>query len=149
MCPRGVRPVKEIRTEVHIRASARRVWEILTDFAAFPEWNPLVLEGRGEVRTGARLDLRIRSGRELRVRPLVLAARPERELRWRGVFLHPWLFAGEHYFILEPDDKGIRFVHGERFTGVLVWLVATLLDAHAPRDFAAMNQALRRRAEAS
>jgi hypothetical protein len=140
---------KEIRTEIHIAASAARVWAILTDLAAFPDWNPLVLEGSGELRPGARLRLRIRSGRELRVRPLVLAARPERELRWRGELLHPWLFAGEHYFLLEPDPKGTRLVHGERFSGVLVGLVGRMLDAHAARDFAAMNQALRRRAEAS
>ena len=141
--------MKEIRTEIHIASSARRVWDILTDFAAFPDWNPLVLEARGEPRAGERLELRVRSGREMRFRPVVLAARPERELRWRGALLHPCLFAGEHYFLLEPDGKGTRFVHGERFSGVLAGALAGLLEAKAPKDFAAMNQALRRRAEAS
>jgi hypothetical protein len=141
--------VKEIRTEIHIAASARRIWEILTDFAAFPDWNPLVVEARGEPRAGARLDVRVRSGREMRFRPTVLAAKPERELRWRGVLVHPWLFSGEHYFLIEPDGKGARFVHGERFSGVLVGALAGMLEANTARDFAAMNQALRRRAEAS
>lgn len=141
--------VKEIRTELQIRASASRVWEILTDLASFPDWNPLVLEARGALREGSRLSVRIRSGREMRFSPTLLAVKPERELRWRGELLHARLFAGEHYFLLEPNDKGTRFVHGERFTGVLVGLVAGMLEANAARDFAAMNQALRRRAEAS
>lgn len=141
--------MKEIRTEVHIAASARRVWDILTDFASFADWNPLVLEAGGALREGGRLRVRIKSGRELRFSPTLLAVKPERELRWRGQLLHPWLFAGEHYFLLEPDPRGTRFVHGERFTGALVTLMAGVLDAHTARDFAAMNQALKRRAEAS
>lgn len=139
----------EIRTDIQIAASTRRVWEILTDFGAFPDWNPLVVEARGALHVGEKLDVRVKSGRELRFRPTLLAATPERELRWRGALVHPWLFSGEHYFVLEPNDKGTRFIHGERFSGALEGLLSGLLQANAPRDFAAMNAALKRRAEAS
>jgi uncharacterized protein YndB with AHSA1/START domain len=33
--------MKEIHTEIEINASAEKVWRVLTDFAAYSEWNPL------------------------------------------------------------------------------------------------------------
>ncbi|MFQ5793715.1 MAG: SRPBCC family protein [Candidatus Bipolaricaulia bacterium] len=46
--------MKEIQTEVEIDASAERVWQLLTDFAAFPEWNPFIRRASGKVKTGTR-----------------------------------------------------------------------------------------------
>ena len=37
-----------IETSVSLASSPERVWEVLTDFAAFPDWNPLVLRVEGE-----------------------------------------------------------------------------------------------------
>jgi uncharacterized protein YndB with AHSA1/START domain len=32
--------MRELGTEVEIAAPPERIWEILTDFAAYPDWNP-------------------------------------------------------------------------------------------------------------
>jgi uncharacterized protein YndB with AHSA1/START domain len=34
--------MKELHTEIEIDASAERVWDILTDFASYPQWNPFI-----------------------------------------------------------------------------------------------------------
>ncbi|VVB87011.1 Polyketide cyclase / dehydrase and lipid transport [uncultured archaeon] len=47
--------MKELRTEIEIQASADRVWQILTDFASFPEWNPFIRRAKGETVKGARI----------------------------------------------------------------------------------------------
>ena len=41
---------RRIDTEILIQASSERVWAVLTDFAAYPEWNPFIvsLEGKAE-----------------------------------------------------------------------------------------------------
>jgi hypothetical protein len=50
--------MKELHTEIEINASAERVWRVLTDFAAYPKWNPFVRRVEDEV------SCRSRSGRE-------------------------------------------------------------------------------------
>lgn len=37
---------KQLQAEVE--ASAERVWEVLTDFAAYPQWNPFIVKAAGE-----------------------------------------------------------------------------------------------------
>ena len=83
------------------------------------------------------------------IRPTVLATEPDRELRWKGQLVVPGLFDGEHTFRIEPlDGQRSRFVHGERFTGILVSLVKGVL-ANTEQGFEQMNAALKQRVEAA
>jgi hypothetical protein len=144
------RRVKELHTEITIAASAERVWQVLTDFAAYPTWNPLVPKASGELREGARLRLRLAIGaRSIGIKPRLLRVVPNRELAWRGAAPIPSLFRGEHVFEIEPTATGVRFKQWERFSGILVPLLGKLIDGGTRRGFEAMNVALKRRAEAS
>ncbi len=51
-------PVYETTSEIN--ASADRVWEILTDFDRYPEWNPQVPSASGVIEPGAKIDLRLK-----------------------------------------------------------------------------------------
>jgi len=63
--------------------------------------------------------------------------------------LRPGLFDGEHYFRIEPlSEARLRFHQGEIFTGLLVPLFARSLDGNVRQGFDAMNEALKREAEA-
>jgi hypothetical protein len=140
----------ELRTEIDIEAPRQRVWNALTDFARFPEWNPFVLAVEGEPAKGVRLKVTLRTspGGEMTFRPLVLAAEPERELRWRGRLLMPGLFDGEHYFQLSDASPGLtRLIHGERFSGLLVPWLRLSLERDTRQGFVAMNRAVKRRLE--
>ena len=143
--------MKELRTQIEIEATPERVWEILTDFDAYPEWNPFIQAIEGEAAPGSKLEVRIEppGGRAMRFKPTVLEAAPRQELRWLGRVLVPGLFDGEHSLRIEPiDDSRVRFVQAERFTGVLVPLFGKSLEK-TERGFTAMNEALKRRAEAT
>ncbi len=73
---------------------------------------------------------------------------PSAELAWRGSAAVPGLFAGRHYFRLEPEGAGAcRLVHGEDFSGLLVPFFGGIL-ADTEKGFHAMNAALKARAEA-
>jgi hypothetical protein len=82
--------------------------------------------------------------------PTVLEAEPNRTFRWLGRLFVPGLFDGEHHFVLEAlGDNRTRLIQQERFTGLLVPLLAGSLDEHTLAGFHAMNAALKARAEAS
>src|SRR5712692_6091799 len=117
----------ELRTEIEIDAPVERVWEVLTDFERFPEWNPFIRRIHGKMQVGSRLDVLIGATgtRPMRFRPIVKAVLPNRELRWLGRLALPRLFDGEHVFQIEPlGSMRTRFIQRERFRGLLVPLMA-------------------------
>jgi hypothetical protein len=84
----------------------------------------------------------------MRFKPKVLKAEPNRELRWLGHLGLPGLFDGEHIFTIEPlDRERVRFVQRERFSGLLVPLLAKSLDTGTHAAFEAMNRAIKEQAE--
>ena len=55
--------MRQIHTEIIIQASAQRVWDVLTDFEAYPQWNPLITSVQGQARVG--VDAPCRVGRRI------------------------------------------------------------------------------------
>ena len=139
-----------IHAEIEIDTSAEKVWAVLTDFASYPQWNPLIRSLSGVPQRGARIQITVQptGGRVMRFSPVILAAQAGRELRWRGHLLLPWVLAGEHSFVIEPlGERRVRFQQSEWYSGVLVRLLRSSLDRDAHRGFEEMNQALKLRSE--
>ena len=110
-------------THLDIDLSPEKVWQALTDFAAFPGWNPMVRRASGRLEVGQSLTLHLRAlpfPIKARVRGLTQGV----ELRWGGGV--PVLLDVEHYFRIEANGEGVRFVHGEIFDGLLGPLIARL-----------------------
>jgi hypothetical protein len=140
----------ELRTEVEIDAPPERVWAVLTDFAAYHEWNPFITQISGPLRENAQLNVHISvpEGSEFKMKPTLRRCEPNAELSWLGHLFIKGLFDGEHFFRLQPLDGGrTRFVHGENFGGILVRFFGGTLTKTA-RGFVYMNQALKQRVEA-
>jgi len=137
-------PQKEIVTEAHLPASPDATWAVLSDGARYGEWNPFIVSMEGEVREGARLrnTMQPEPGQTMTFTPKVLAAEPGKELRWIGRLGVPGLFDGEHYFLLSETETGTKLVHGEKFSGLLLWFVDV---QKFEANLADMNAALARR----
>jgi hypothetical protein len=137
-----------IEDTVDIQAPAATVWQVLTDTDRYQDWNPFMPRLSGRLTPGERLTITVRPGtRTMTFRPTVLAVEDGTLICWRGRLGMPGLFDGEHELRLEPTaDGGTRFVQRERFTGLLVPMMPRVLDDTAT-GFAAMNVALRDRAE--
>lgn len=142
--------MKDLSNELEIDASAERVWQVLTDFASFPQWNPFIHRASGEPKTGTRLEVHVQASgtHGATSRPLVLKAESNRELRWLERLLIPGLLDVEHIFTIEPlGTDRVRFTQRELLTGLLVPLGAHRRNADARRGFREMNLALKARAE--
>ncbi|WP_287153155.1 SRPBCC domain-containing protein [Candidatus Solincola tengchongensis] len=144
-------PEKEMVTSVVIKASPRRVWEVLTDLSSYSEWNPMIRRAEGEIRKGARLKVHFRPEGRRKGRifhPLLRVVDAERELRWGGRSLFPWVFDFEHYWVLEPRSEGATLLrHGAVVRGLLAPLVMPVMERMSRRPFQAMNRAHKERAE--
>jgi hypothetical protein len=141
---------KQLQAEVEVQASPERVWEVLTDFAAYPDWNPFIVKASGELVPGARLELHMRLAgrRPMTLRPEVLDADPGRTFRWLGRLLMPGVFDGEHRFTIQPTGPGrVRVIQHEEFRGLLAPLVLAMIAKPTLESFHRMNDALKARAE--
>jgi hypothetical protein len=141
--------MKELRTEIEIQTSPDKVWQILTALEKYPEWNPFIHHAPGKAEVGGKVDITFKSGtKEMTLHCTVIKVEPNRELRWRYYVGLPFLFQGEHSFIIEPaGEKRVRFIDREIFTGLLVPLQAKDIDTNSRHGFARMDQALKERAE--
>jgi hypothetical protein len=140
----------EVRTEIDIAAAPAQVWRVLTDFPAHTEWNPFVRSIQGLAQKDQSLTVSIQpaGGKSMTFKPTVLVADADRELRWRGRLLMPGIFDGEHYFQIKPNGQGgTTFVHGEKFSGLLIPFAKASLEGGTRAGFVAMNEALKVRAE--
>jgi hypothetical protein len=82
-------------------------------------------------------------------KPTVKTYEPGRSLQWLGHLFVPGLFDGLHELTVEPrPDGGSRFIQRETVRGVLVPFTGKIL-MDTEEGFAAMNEALKARAEAA
>lgn len=147
----------EISTHVDIDADAALVWDILTDFATYQRWNPLLRSVRGAAHRGDTIvitEKRSRNGKLSRssssgtVRRTVKHVREPHELYWSGCWGSQAIYASERRFRIEDlRAGGVRFHQGERFRGLAIPFLWLSLRRQRVSAFGAMNRALKARAE--
>ena len=136
----------EIRTEIRIDASAERVYRALTEFAEYPDWNPLIKEIKGSPREGETIKARFLAGGILiGFSAKVTVAEHDREFGWVGGLRY--VFRGEHRFVIEPlAEGGVLLVQSERFTGFMAPLLRPVLERFNKPHYAEVDIALKHRA---
>lgn len=140
---------KELLTEVFIAAPPDRVWEVLTGFASYPEWNPMIRRAEGELQVGKCLTVRFEpeGGKGHTFRPRLTVVEPGRELRWLGRPRFPGFLDTDHYWLLEPAPGGTRLMHGAGVFGLLAPLTGRKMTGKVKQPFEEMNCAMRDRIE--
>jgi hypothetical protein len=143
--------VEEIHTTIVIDAPAFIVWNIITDFPKYPEWNPFILKISGELKFNSRLSMEVKFANEKVVSSefAIMGIEAERELVWGGK-MGGNLFSVEHRIAIQPlmHDR-VTFFQTERVAGDIVSLVARNLHLQLAKGFENMNTALKQRAEES
>jgi hypothetical protein len=143
--------MRELYTEIEILASPREVWEILMDFAQYPEWNPFIKRVEGKPEKDAKLSVLLQppEGKGKTFEPRILKVEPMQEFRWLGKLILPRVFDGEHIFQIQPiEEDRVKFIQKEQFRGVLVPVFWKMLNKSIRPGFVEMNSALKKKAEA-
>jgi hypothetical protein len=140
-----------IRAEVEIRAPAERIFAILGDLAAYPDWNPFTPRVESTLRPGdpVHLYVRLRGPRLSHRIETVSANEPPRRLCWGMKMGARWLLAAERCQTLTPlDGERTHYVNEDVFRGCLAPLVSRLYGSALQRGFDDVALALKKRAEA-
>jgi hypothetical protein len=137
----------QIQTVIDIDACAADIWQVLVDFDAYPDWNPMLGKVKTRLEEGAQVRLEVLrdQGKPLTLTANITSLIDSEEVFWRGG--NALVISGEHYFRIEELDKQhSRLHHGENFKGLLIPLLRpTLRKAFALYE--AMNVALKQRVE--
>lgn len=128
-----------------IDGTVEETWSVLTDFAAYAQWNHVVPFGHGAATPGTHVEFRLR-GRPGRRRPRVVASTPPHALVLEDTVGHKTLLHMTHWFTFVPASHslGVDLRQRWRADGMLVPLVWPLLRRDMAR-FAEFGHGLRDR----
>jgi hypothetical protein len=131
---------------VSIRAPQERIWPILTDASAYPEWNPTIDHVEGNIAEGERLKVFPKGSSATAFSVVVEEVAPGRKMVWRGGMPFGSLI-GRRTFVLRPHKDGtVEFEMRESYTGWLArWMRRMVPDLQS--SFEQFAVALKRRAE--
>lgn len=135
-------------TMVVINAPPERVWQVLTDAAAYHEWNPEIIGVEGQMGLGERIVARVRLGDGALRRVPMRVSRFEvpSRMEWLGG-LPLGLFVGRRTFTVTPRSGGSEFRLHLEMTGLLSPLISRSVGDRQP-EVDSFSAALKRRVEA-
>ncbi|GAA2244546.1 SRPBCC domain-containing protein [Streptomyces amakusaensis] len=141
---------REIDTFVRIDSSISVVWDVVTDFDRYRDWNPFIIDASGKAEVGQGLRLRMqrpqKSHEEVH-HPTVTVVEKERKLQWSGIIRHANVFRARHEFLLEELEGGGVLLRQREDFGGLTMPFAGGMVWRIEEGFMIMNAALKVRAE--
>ena len=139
-----------ITVSTKIGASPQKIWAILTDLKHITNWNPLIREVDGELKSGKRLSmtLRLTNSLKLRYRPYVLKVEPFNEVRCLSSLVFPGILDSEYVLILQKlDEEKTLITQAEKFKGLMLPIFWNEIESKLKNGLMEMNKALKYVAE--
>lgn len=141
----------QIDARIEIDAPAERVWEVLTDFERYAEWNPFTVKVDTHLEMGAAVRMRVNLVGSL-VQPqteFITTLDEGRKICWSMKGIPAWLLGATRCQWLEPlSTERTRYASTDILTGLLTPLVLRLFGTAMQRGFERTCRALKARAEA-
>lgn len=134
---------------VEIEAPIERVWEVLTDFGRYGEWNPFTTRVETDSEVGSPVDLYVTLGPlKLWQRERIEVVDPPRLLVWSNRMSHSALLSARREQRLEAlSATRCRYLTTDAFTGLLTPVVVLFFGWLVRNGFNTMAAALKERAE--
>ena len=133
---------KTFEAEITIAAPPEKIWAVLMDTGAYPDWNPTFVEVSGPYLVGTKISSRVRKpdGAFVEMRPTLKTLVPNRELQQGGGM--PGVLTYNHSWTLQPVEGGtlVRQIDVDR--GAFLWFWDT---SWIEPSFRLANEALARR----
>lgn len=135
--------------EVEINAAAETVWEVITDVATYPEWNPFVLACQTSLKPGEAINMKVKLGNGIqKANEIIDEVHTGRGFSYR--MKPPPLGALRSYRTHDIEPRDIRTcVYRSHFelNGWLSPVVAMIMRSKLQAGFDGMAAAIKKRAE--
>lgn len=143
--------MRELRTEIQISAPIDKVWQVLTDFDHWKDWNPMVNQASGNASVGSKLTITMggEDCKEMTYQPQVLEVNPPKSFRWRATMMAGFLFTNDRVFELKEKNGGTEFINSEEFSGLMVPMFWKKMNQFVVPILEKMNKALKDKLETS
>lgn len=140
---------RAVEHRIGVQAPAEVVWEVVSDFATWKDWNPLYRKAEGQMKIGTALTLEQHLPGEPAkvVAPIVQDWVPYEQLHWRSTRLGGFVTAIRYLEIENMGPNNSTFSNGELFMGLLLRFVSREERRKLKTAFTEMGEAVRDRAE--
>ena len=101
--------MRELRAVIQISAPIDQVWQVLTDFDHWKDWNPMVNQASGSASVRAKLNITMRgpdSKVAIKYQPTVLEVNPPKDFRWRAKMMSGLILTNDRVFELKEKNGG-------------------------------------------
>ena len=126
------------------------MWDILSDFEKYPEWNPFTYKVEGILQIGQKVDLyvQMKAGDQRVQSEEVCAVKKPKHMAWKMQMGSSLILAARRdQFIEVIDDKSCSYETIDAFQGLLTPVVMGLFKKHIENGFNKLAEALKKRAE--
>lgn len=135
---------KTVKSELIINAPSEKVWQVLTDFEKYSEWNPTMQLIKGEIKEGNTVTYQFTQDEQKKydIPAKVVKVIPNELLNQKGGI--PLVLTYNHRYILEPQGNKTKVTITENYNGIGVnfWNPKEVEKAYKK-----LNLALKKRVE--
>jgi len=142
--------MKKIKTEIEINAPVDKVWEVISNFNEWKEWNPIISNATGEAKLGTKLNIAMsdKEGKSSqKYQPVIIKLDEQKSFHWRAKMVSGHLFTNDKIVELKETETGTLVVHAETFSGLLTPLFWSKLNTGVAPMLDKMNKALKQKVE--
>lgn len=137
---------------IRINAPAELVWKVLTDFSAYPDWNPFSVKAHSTLVLGEPVNLYIARGRSeklMRQSFVLEILEPPRKIAWRLPKMgHKLLFNAYREQTINPSSEtSCTYSTSDTFAGLIAGKIYKAQGQWVEKNFNKMAQALKLRCE--
>lgn len=139
--------MREYSATIMIDAPAEKVWEILTNAAGYPEWDPNMDRVEGTIAPGEKITAYTKLSPDRGFPVTVTEFVPNERMTWAGG-MPLGLFKSVRTFALMPKNGRLEFLTHEQFSGLLLPVFGSSIPDLNP-VFAVFAEGLKNQAEAN
>jgi hypothetical protein len=140
--------MKVFEAQIDIDAPIDVVWQHLTDFASYPEWNPYILSAEGELKQDSVVRFKV-AGLPMQLSAPIVSLVENQELIWEARLPMPGIKPRYIRQLEKIDDNHTRYINREEFTGWAVPIMSPMLNRMNKPLFSKTCAALKQHVEAA